>query len=172
MRRLALIVVGACAMAVVGVATSSGAGGGAGPRDAVWGGGHFEGTIGDLTFIRDFSVNVEQGRFGNADGSLVYGRNGFNGSVNAPSCIAVSGNRAVIGGVNQAGFKYLWYAIDNGTPASAVRDAATPVLQLEPDEVAQMPEGFPKVCPSPDQIIGNAPAFEISHGDIVVRDAS
>jgi hypothetical protein len=169
MRKLALVFVGACAMAVVSVAASSGAGG-AGPRDAVWGGGHFEGTIASVTFIRDFSVIVEQGRFGGGDGTFVYGRNGFFGSVNTPSCIAVSGNRAVIGGKSQAGQAYLWYAVDNGTPASAVRDAVTPLLLLEPGELAQMPTGFPKVCPSPDSVIGGAPYFDLTGGDIVIRD--
>ena len=173
MVKLALMMVGACAMAVVAVASSFGANSNnAGPRDALWGGGHFVWDLGFGPNPRDFSVNIELGRFGDADGSFVYGNNGLNGNVNAPSCLTVSGNRAVIGGVNQAGFKYLWYAIDNGTPASAVRDAATPVLLLEPSEEAQLPAGFPKVCPSTDSVIGGIPYFDITHGDIVVRDVS
>jgi hypothetical protein len=172
LRRTALVAVGAGAMTAIGVATSSGASGGFAARDGVWGGGHFEGAIGGVTFVRDFSVNVTQGHFSGAGGSFVYGRNGFNAGVNSPSCIAVSGSRVVVGGVNQNGLKYLWYAIDNGTPASPTRDAATPVLLLEPDDVAQMPPGFPQVCPSPDPIIGGTPAFALTHGDIVVRDVS
>lgn len=170
MRRLAPIFAGACAMAIVAVATSFGASGNAGPRDALWGGGHFRWYFGELAQERDFSINAELGRFGDADGTFVYGNNGSNGNVNSVSCLAVSGNHAVIGGVFQLGGKYVLYAVDNGTPASAVRDQVTPVLLLEPAELAQMPEGFPNVCPSPDTVIGGTPYSDVTGGDIVVRD--
>jgi hypothetical protein len=172
MKRLALVAVGAAAMALVAIAASFGAGGNGGPRDALWGGGHFTWYLGDLALQRDFSINVELGRFGDADGTFVYGNNGSNGSSNSPSCLAVSGNHAVIGGINAAGYKYVWYAVDNGTPASGTRDQVTPVLQLEPSELAQMPDGFPSVCPSPDSVVGGSPYSDLSGGDIVVRDAS
>jgi len=166
--RLPSILIGALATAGVIVSASHGAGGSQDLRGAVWGGGHFEGTIGDVDFVRDFSVNVVQGRFG--EGTFVYGRNGVIGVVNSVSCVAVSGSHVVIGGVNPAGFKYVWYGIDNGTPESGTRDAATPMLQLDGHELAQMPAGFPKVCPSPTEILGDTPAFAVTHGDLVVRD--
>ena len=172
MRKLLPILVGACAMAIVAVATSSGASSNAGPRDALWGGGHFRWYLGDLAFERDMSINVELGHFGDADGSFVYGNNGSNGSINSVSCLAVSGNHAVIGGVTQAGIKYLVYAIDNGTPASGVRDQITPVLQPDAADLAQLPEGFPKVCPSPDTVLGGFPYSDLTGGDIVIRDVS
>lgn len=172
MKRLAPVLLGALAMAVVAAASSFGSSPNAGPRDALWGGGHFTWYIGDIPLERDFSLNVELGRFGDTDGTFVYGRNGSNGSSNSPSCLAISGNHAVIGGINAAGFKYVWYAVDNGTPASSIRDQVTPVLQLEPDELAQMPEGFPNVCPSPDTVVGGFPYSDLTGGDIVVRDVA
>ena len=117
-----------------------------------------------------FSVNVELGRFGDADGTFVYGDNGSSGSVNALSCLALSGNRAVIGGILASGTKYLWYAVDNGTPASGVRDQVRPLLQLEPADLAQLPAGFPRVCPSPDTVLGGFPYSDVTEGDIVIRD--
>ena len=168
MRKLAFILVGAAAMAVVAAATSSGAGGNGGPRDAVWGGGHADVSVGP----RDFSINVEQGRFGNADGSFVYGRNGVITVVDAePACIAVSGNRVVIGG-QSGGLGFVWYAVDNGKPGSATRDQITAVQLLDENDVAQMPAGFPKVCPSPDAPFGGVPYADVTGGDIVVRDVN
>jgi hypothetical protein len=168
---MALILVGACAMAIIAVATSFGASPNSGPRDAVWGGGHFAFGFEGGTFPRDFSINEELGRFGDADGTFVYGNNGVSGSVNTPLCLAVSGNHAVIGGVNQSGLLYLWYAVDNGTPASGVRDQVTAVLGVEPGEIG-LPPGFPNVCPSPDTVFGGAPLNDLTGGDIVVRDVS
>ena len=167
MRKLALILTAAIATAVVGVAASSGASSSnAGPRDALWGGGHFEFTFGGVTFPRDFSVKGDLGRFGQGDGSFVYG-----GRVDAVSCLAVSGNRAVIGGYDRDGGKYLWYAVDNGTPASATRDQVTALLLLEPGDLAQLPVGFPNVCPTPLTVVGGTPYDDLTHGDIVVFDA-
>jgi hypothetical protein len=172
MRKLALILVGACAMAAVLVAVSSGASSNAGPRDAVWGGGHLQFGFGGLTFDRDFSVNIELGRFGNAEGSFIYGNNGTSGGPRPISCLAVSGDHAVIGGADPSGNSYLWYAVDNGTPVSAVRDQVTPLLLLEPADLAQMPPGFPNVCPSPDAVINGSPYSELTGGDIVIRDVT
>jgi hypothetical protein len=172
MQRLALIAIGALAMAAVIGTTSFAAGSGGGPKDAIWGGGHFTWYIGETPFERDFSLNAELGRFGDAGGTFVYGRNGAFGIGNTVSCLAVSGNQAVIGGVNSAGFKYLVYFVDNGTPANASRDQVTPMLQLEPNEVLQMPADFPKVCPSPATPISGNPYYDLVGGDIVVRDVS
>lgn len=168
MRKLALISTGAIAMAVVAVAASFGASSSnAGPRDALWGGGHFQFAIGQLTLDRDFSVKAELGRFGQADGTFVY-----QARVDPVSCLSVSGNRAVIGGFDpNFGGEYLWYAVDNGTPAGATRDQVTPLLLLEPADLAQMPEGFPNVCPDPRTVVGGTPYSDLTAGDIVVFDA-
>jgi hypothetical protein len=173
MKRLVWAIVGACAMAAIAVATSLGAGrSAAGPRDAGWGGGHADVFVG-ITVPRDFSLNVEQGRFGGADGSFVYGRNGVSTIVDAvPTCMAVSGNRAVIGG-QSGGFPFVWYAVDNGKTESGTRDQITPVLLLDdPNDVAQMPTGFPNVCPPPDTPFNAAPYADVTGGDIVIRDVS
>lgn len=173
MRKLAFILVGAAAMAVIAAAASFGAGGSAaGPHDAIWGGGHADVFVGGgIEVPRDVSVNVEQGRFGGADGSFVYGRNGLSTIVDAePTCIAVSGNRAVIGGLSN-GEPFVWYAVDNGKPGGAVRDQVSAVLLLGPGDVAQIP-GFPNACPSPDTPVGGFEYRDLVGGDLVVRDVS
>jgi hypothetical protein len=172
-KKLALIFVGAAAMAVVAVATSFGASATAGPRDAVWGGGHFAVTTGNQ-FERDLSVTAELGRFGEANGTLVYGLNGVSSRpTDSVSCLAVSGNHAVIGGYDPAqGGPFLFYLVDNGPPSSQARDQVSPLLLLDENDVAQMPTGFPKVCPSPDFVFGGFSYSDLSAGDIVVRDVS
>lgn len=129
---------------------------------------------------RDFSVSVERGPFGGGDGSFVYGRNGVRTILDdETSCLRVLGNHAVVAGVadtvvvgdtTYAGLPFVWYAVDNGTPGSATRDAVTAVQLLEPADVAQMPDGFPKVCPAPDVPFGGVPYADVIGGDIVVRD--
>jgi hypothetical protein len=177
MKKLGYIVVGALVMGALAVGTSLAAGGGGNePRPALWGGGHFEGTSDGFTLVHDFSVNVEQGRFGQVGGSFIYGHNGVGTLIDAePSCIAAAGNRAVIGGTDRtSGLPFIVYFVDNGTPVSAVRDQMTPVALLSPEEVAQLPPGslptnFPAACPSASVPIESLPYFDVSTGDVVVR---
>jgi hypothetical protein len=179
-KRIGWVLLGASAMAAVAVATSFGAGATPGPRDAVWGGGHFHAVIGASEFDRDFSVNAGQGRFGSVDnGSFIYGLNSTI-DLAPPSCINVQGNEAVIAGVSHAGgVAYAWYAKDNGTPGSATRDEVSAVLLLEQSDVEKL-SNFPAVCPTPTEfrtntevfgVFGAVPIFSLPYGDVVVRDA-
>jgi hypothetical protein len=173
MRRIGFVLAGAAAMAIALAATSFGApSSNAGPRDAVWGGGHFTWSDSGGEHPRDFSVNAELGRFGDADGTLVYGNIGATlARTNAVSCLAVSGKYAVIGGTDQLGGRYLFYMVDSGRPSSAdSRDQVTPLLLLEPSDLAQMPAGFPSVCPSPTAVLNAIPYSDLTGGDIVVHD--
>jgi hypothetical protein len=181
-KRIGWLLAGAAAMAAVAVASSSGASPNAGPRDAVWGGGHFIAVAG--VFERDFSVNAELGRFRGVDeGAFVYGRNetGFFPSVDPPSCLSVQGNEAVIGGVSHAGgVAYAWYAKDNGLPASGTRDEVSALMLYEESDVDKFGINFPTVCPTPSDFRGNPELYGIPgtqtiyslpYGDVVARDA-
>jgi hypothetical protein len=160
----------------VGVAYSSQSPEVRGSKDAVWGGGRFEfpGPI-----VRDFSVFAEGGPFSGARGQVTTGVNGaLTIQRTEVTCVGASGNKAVVGGIIRefvnpdfVGSYLLFYVIDNGLPGSATLDQTSGGLILDATDVAQMPRGFPKVCPSPETVLGGFQYNDITAGDIVVRDA-
>ena len=152
-------------MAVVAAAVSFGASPNAGPRDAVWGGGHFTFDVGGFQVQRDFSLTAELGRFGQPDGSFVYGLNGVSArDSEVITCLAVSANRAVIAGWDaQQGWPFLFYVVDNGKPSSGRRDQVSPLLlvDMNNDDLSQLPNDFPNTCPSPDNLAFSGFSFRI-----------
>jgi hypothetical protein len=143
----------------------------------VFGGGHIGPGCSTTNFCptlpRDFSLVGRLGRHGtNALGEIVYGRNGSGNPtqfVVDVRCVAVSGNRAVLGGVirtNGGGFA-IW-VIDNGVPGSSVLDQAS---YAQADELGSSiwPAGFPHRCPSPEGDAFGGGFFGIANGDVTVH---
>lgn len=136
-----------------------------------------------LSGTRNFAVDAHSTSHGTAaSGDLTFGAPGGHDQHAQITCLAVRGDKAVVGGIiTQADRPALvgaWVAMlfqARGTPAFGERDLASPLYLQTPDP-AQNPPGFPYVCPSPD---AGAPAFGISPsylpvtgGDIVVQDAT
>jgi hypothetical protein len=162
-----------------GVAWSSHAPESTDPRDGAWGGGRFEFVPGGL--YRDFSLSATEGRFGGADGTFVYGRNGVGLTSRLEvQCVNVSGNRAVVAGTiresSNASFVGLTassWLIDNGDTTSTTRDQESGIFINNPEDEAAFPDGYPRVCPSATEAPWGAVQFlDVTWGDLVVHDAA
>lgn len=184
MKRLATISVAVVALTtVVAVAAGVGlAGPSARPQDSLYGGGRHAGggacTDGTIPFCppnsREFSVDAHANAAGRgASGTLEYGvpETGnvlVSGDV---TCLAVDGDRAVIGGrVNEGpstGSGFTMQFEDRGRPGSATRDRVSPVFLLAPEEE---PPGFPRTCPPFDDDVGDVGFFSQTYGDVAVDD--
>jgi hypothetical protein len=152
-------------------------------QDRLYGGGQ----VGAGCYLPDFGVCLDAPRYyavdGHAqgDGSEAVGNSNFGipdvrDGRRSITCLAVEGNKAVIGGIIESGvFTGLWYAqffVDNGAPGTGTRDQAGPTI-LDPPGAPGWPAGFPYTCPSP--VIGwtgNAPTYRpVDQGDFVVQDS-
>jgi hypothetical protein len=172
MKRILLLGLIVAVMAGAGMALSATSGGGMPGGPAIWGGGHAT-PLGD----RDFSIAANHGR-----GTFLYGVYGLGTPVvgGNVTCLNVSGNYAVIGGIIREahyapdfiGTPFLWYAVDNGGPSSSTRDqiSASYLGWVSKADLAAagLPKGFPHVCPSaiaPSDI----PLVDLTAGDLVVQ---
>lgn len=178
-KKVLVLLIGIATLVGAGVAWSSHLPETTDPRDAVWGGGRFEFAPGGL--YRDFSLSASEGRFGGAEGTLVYGRNGIGLVARLEiQCVNVSGNQAVFAGTiressdaSRVGLTATSWLIDNGGTASATRDQETGIFVNTPADEAAFPEGYPRVCPSATETPWGAVQFyDMVQGDLVVHDAA
>jgi hypothetical protein len=107
-------------------------------------------------------------------------RNNLNGNTfrGTVSCLTVDGNRAVIGGMltQQPGpvppddVPFVIYLEDNGPTGSATPDqiSALAIFPAGDPGLADLPPGFPYLCPSVRSIYGYAP---LTSGDITVAES-
>ena len=176
MKRLAKVVLAlifVAGLAGMGSALSARRSGGPAKGDYAVGGGRFgPGCFtGGVCFAkpRDFSVDAHADRKDkHVSGRLFYGNNEGALSVAVDvTCLRLSGNRAVVGGIDQFGNGATMFLIDNGPPGPGARDLASP-LDVDTLDAPQWPAGFPYVCPSLD---GNAAGYqEVHSGDVQVQD--
>lgn len=178
-------------LAVATIATARGDAGGLGKRDIVFGAGTFgpgcaETHAGPFCITAQFTFRLlarSRGHGGRASG-VFERRNDVNGNtfLTEVTCANVEGNRAAIGGIvtrtpspdpsSGTGVPFILYVEDNGTLDRS--DGTTPdrispfaVLPEGDPDLSLMPEGFPRVCPSPESIYGY---FPLTSGDITVSD--
>jgi hypothetical protein len=83
-------------------------------------------------------------------------------------CIATSGGRAVLGGVDPTnGQGFAIWVIDDGVLGSPVRDQAS-FAQVDTLDSGIWPTGFPQTCPSPDGDAFGGGFFDLT-GDVTVH---
>jgi hypothetical protein len=155
MRLIATVVlalVGAVVLAATSLASAAEEGSAA---DRLFGGGRFHFDFdpgpGELVLPRDIGVYATGFDGSNGSGTRYYGHP--NRAQPAPahvlSCLAVEGDRAVIGAITPDGAIGVQYFDDNGPPGPDDADGITPIFGMTEAEVEQyMPRGFPRVCPS------------------------
>ena len=124
---------------------------------------------------RDFSVDAHVDKKGaKVTGVFYYGNNSgpsliADGNV---TCVSIEGNRSAVGGVVSsgafAGYGFVVFLTDNGTPASAMRDQSSPVF-LDVLASTDWPAGFPTVCPTPSSGYNTIGYLDIHSGDVIVH---
>jgi hypothetical protein len=151
------------------------------PTAHVYGGGELgPGTFsnGNFTIARPRDLSVDAHRIGPVvKGHVYYGVNEtgvlmLGGDV---KCLAVSGNRAAVGGVIREstdpasiGYGFVIFLTDNGSPASPTRDRSSAAL-VDPLSASGWPAGFPRVCPAPDGPFNAVGWLDVHSGDVVVQ---
>lgn len=176
-------------LAVATIATGTGANSATPGNDHVFGAGTFGPgcwpTNGD-PFCVPFNytvrlLGVSQGESGRGSGVMERRNNVTGGTFRGEiTCMSVVGHRAAVGGFFTlapgtqgitAGDPFVLWVQDNGTLAAADGDAPDQIsvlVALPPGDpgLADMPDGFPSVCPSAD-----APGYlPLTAGDITVSD--
>jgi len=152
-------------------------------QDRLYGGGQIGPGCASVcvTNARNFALDAHS----QGDGSEPVGTSTYGGTGGAleqqrsVTCLRVDGNRAVIGGVveagSAAGFWYVQYFVDRGGAAAGPgsRDLSSLAFEDAPSS-GNWPVGFPSTCPSPtDGFRGAEPAYlEVDEGDVVVQDAA
>lgn len=152
-------------------------------QDRVYGGGQ----VGAGCYLPDFGICFDTPRYfsvdshAESDGRRAVGNSNYgipdvrDGGRNI-TCLAVEGNKALIGGVIESGpnsgFWYAQFFVDNGMPGTGSRDLASPTI-FDPAGASTWPARFPNVCPSPiTGWPGFAPTYRpVDQGDVVVQDA-
>lgn len=146
-----------------------------GGERAVWGGGHA-----DIFAGREFSIVATPD-----GGEFLYGKAGsaipaIGGDV---TCVRVSGNHAVIGGIirengvsgTYVGWPFLWYVTDNGKLAATTPDQVSAGYIVDPPSIAEkwggLTRSFPYVCPPFSDLPTSEPLYDLTGGDIVVQNA-
>src|SRR5919197_2029925 len=148
-------------------------------QDRVYGGGHispgcFTNSSLCIEAPRNFAVDGHaQGDGTEATGNSTYGAPGGFEAYRSVTCVRVSGNHAVVGGIIESGtntdpgYWYVQYYVDRGGPAIGDRDLLSPPW----NDVAGTPgwpSGFPYACPSPTTgFPGGEPIYrEVDGGDV------
>jgi hypothetical protein len=164
------------ALAIAGIAQSSVSSAQYGGEDRLFGGGRFEFDFGPGFGIQPRDISVfATGRAGRSGpGTRYYGHP--DRPTPAPglsiSCLAVEGNRAVIGVTDPQGNKTVQYFQDNGPPGPDPPDRITPVISPDAADLERfMPKRFPNVCPSttPPTEWGDV-LVSLDTGDVAVVD--
>jgi hypothetical protein len=182
--KLIAAVLGSLVAAVTLAATSfaSGAddGGSGNGSDQLFGGGRFhfdfDSGPGELVLPRDIGVYASGRNAQNGSGTRWYGNPNAAAPVRSAdvTCVNVEGALAVVGGATTPGqyegMPYVQYFEDGGPPGPG-KDRITPVFILTPEDLATMPEGFPRVCPSPTPPAEFGEVWaNLESGDIAVVD--
>jgi len=177
-----LLVVGAGALAVAGVAYPTG-----GPNSQlvkqvrIYGGGGTDPGcfVPDISFCRTAETNFAIDAHATGAGQPAYGDRVGAGAHEQITCLGVDGHNGVVGGIvttapsrpSIVGDVFVEFYVDNGT-LDFGGDLISPFFIFDPG-VDALPAGFPYVCPSPDT---GAPSFgmirsflPIARGDIVVQ---
>jgi hypothetical protein len=175
-RRTIVVLTALAALTAAATALSAGDEGAPFNGSSAFGGGRFgPGCFPGGTFCialhRDLAFDVHQRGEGLVRGSISYGRNGagtggIEGDVN---CLSIDGNRAAIGGITANGEGFVIYVTDNGPVGGSTLDEASLMLVDPLEAPGAWPEGFPRVCPSPDDNpIGTIP---LHSGNLTVGES-
>jgi hypothetical protein len=178
MKRMLVLAAFVAVFAGAGIAYAATSGGGLpGGEPAVWGGGHAA-PIGD----RDFSIVATPD-----GGEFIWGQYGLESPflVGDVTCVKVSGNHAVIGGILRessayggayVGYPFIWFVIDNGKLAATAPDQVSPSYIVEKSDIANhwsgLTQAFPYVCPSFSAMGDDVTMADLTGGDIVVQHAT
>jgi hypothetical protein len=152
-------------------------------QDRVYGGGGTDPGcfVPDIDFCRTGSTNFSIDAHATSTDQAAHGDHVSGAGQSQVTCLAVHGNKAVVGGVSvsspdpsRVGWLFAIFYVDGGTPVSGELDLESPRYS-GPADPSAWPPGFPYVCPSPDTgapDFGLIPSFlPIARGDIVVQDA-
>lgn len=173
--------VAAVALTATSIASGAGDGRNGNGADQVFGGGRFHFDFdpgpGELVLPRDISVHATGRNATNGSGTRWYGNPNAATAVRSAeiTCVNVEGALSVIGGSTTPGefegMPYVQYFEDGGPPGPG-QDRITPVFILTPEDLAAtMPEGFPRVCPSPTPPAEFGEVWaNLESGDIAVVD--
>ena len=180
MKRIALALVAAAALAGAGMAISSG-----GPNEKLasqsraYGGGQFYPFGGVVTRAFALDAHVDGGGNGAAYGTWDYGPPTGPWHVRGDvTCMKVDGNVAIVGGwvkdserSDLQGLAFLTYVRDNGTPGDGAQDeASVSWFGGTSGTNGDFPTSFPQTCPAGVNSFTDEPAiwFPLT-GDVVVQ---
>jgi hypothetical protein len=175
--------VAAVALTATSLAASADDDGNANRADQLFGGGRFQFDFdqsegGVLILPRELSIYATGRNGKNGTGTRWYGNPNAASPVGSAeiTCVNVEGTLGVVAGATTPGqlqgMPYVQYFDDDGPPGPG-QDMITPVFILAATDLANMPRGFPRVCPSatPPAAWGAVWA-PLESGDIALVDGS
>jgi hypothetical protein len=180
MKRMLVLAAFVAVLAGAGIAYAATSGGGLpGGEPAVWGGGHFDPYFeGYGQLPRDFSIVATPD-----GGKWVYGVNGSGPRIVGPvTCMRVSGNHAVFGGIiredpynaEYVGYLFIGYMTDNGRLAETTPDQVSANFVMEKPDIGWggITKSFPYVCPAFSAMSSDVQMWDLTGGDLVVQNAT